>query len=291
MICEFRENDHTYWLDGKRLISVTQLLRKHGLTEDYGYVGEEVLRAKAAYGQLVHEEIKEYTQNGTIGMSAEFVDYLRLIAQTHVKPIKVETIVNNDIVAGTYDMLAMDKDGYVLIDHKTTAKLNKEALAWQLGLYNYLGEHKANKFYAFHLLPNGKSRAVEITPKSTDEIEKLLQAERDGQIYHNDNLLVVDKKKIAQLAQCEQKIAQLKEQISSMEETRKALYAILVNAMENASITNYESDLLDITYVAPYTRATIDATSLRKDYPDIAEKYAKKSFMSASVRVKLKCKS
>ena len=54
----FDEKTHTYTDDGKHLISVTQLMKKHGLAPDYSGVSESVLGAKAQRGTLIHKEIE-----------------------------------------------------------------------------------------------------------------------------------------------------------------------------------------------------------------------------------------
>ena len=45
----FNEENHTYTLGDKTLISVTQLLKKHGLSTDYSGVDAEILE-RAAHG-------------------------------------------------------------------------------------------------------------------------------------------------------------------------------------------------------------------------------------------------
>ena len=44
---EFNPDSHEYTLDGKKLISVTQLMRKYGLAPDYSNVSPATLEAKA----------------------------------------------------------------------------------------------------------------------------------------------------------------------------------------------------------------------------------------------------
>lgn len=50
----FNEEQHTYWLGDKRLISVTRLLKKHGLSTDYSAVNPDVLEKAAKKGTAVH---------------------------------------------------------------------------------------------------------------------------------------------------------------------------------------------------------------------------------------------
>ena len=59
---KFKEDTHRYFdlKTGKELISVTTLLRKHGLAPNYGNVDPQVLKAKAERGKLIHLEIEKY---------------------------------------------------------------------------------------------------------------------------------------------------------------------------------------------------------------------------------------
>ena len=43
----FKEDTHEYFNGDKKLISVTQLMRKHGLAPNYDGIPDAVLRAKA----------------------------------------------------------------------------------------------------------------------------------------------------------------------------------------------------------------------------------------------------
>ena len=73
-----------------------------------------------------------------------------------------------------------------------------------------------------------------------------------------------------------------------MEAREKELKQQLVEAMEFYGIKSFKSDVLELTYVAPTTRSTIDSARLKKEHPDLAEQYSKTSNVAASVRVTLK---
>jgi predicted phage-related endonuclease len=85
-----------------------------------------------------------------------------------------------------------------------------------------------------------------------------------------------------------QKITSILQMKKDMEEQEKALKQKLLEAMEAYGVKSFETDMIKMTYVAPTTRSTIDSTKLKKDHPDIAEKYTKVSNVSASVRVTVK---
>lgn len=68
---KFDADTHTYLLGGTPLISVTQLLHKHGLVPDYGGVDGDVLERKAARGTLIHREIEAWIKTGEDGFTTE----------------------------------------------------------------------------------------------------------------------------------------------------------------------------------------------------------------------------
>ena len=74
----------------------------------------------------------------------------------------------------------------------------------------------------------------------------------------------------------------------ALDDQEKLLKQELVKAMERCDIKSFENDNIKMVYVAPTTRSTIDSTRLKKEHPDIVEKYSKVSEVSASVRVTLK---
>ena len=77
----FNEAEHTYTLGEKTLISVTQLLKKHGLSTNYANVDAEVLEKAANKGTAVHKEIENYIKNGDVGFTSELIDYIDITEQ------------------------------------------------------------------------------------------------------------------------------------------------------------------------------------------------------------------
>jgi len=85
-----------------------------------------------------------------------------------------------------------------------------------------------------------------------------------------------------------QKIADIVTAKKKLEEQEKELKEKLKEAMEKCNIKKFESDILDITYVAETTSTSIDSAKLKKKYPDIAAECSKTSKRSAYVKVVLK---
>ena len=73
-----------------------------------------------------------------------------------------------------------------------------------------------------------------------------------------------------------------------LEKEEKQLKEQLKEAMEICNIEKFESNLLNITYVAETTTNNIDSKKLKKKYPEIAEECSRESKRSAYVKITMK---
>lgn len=187
--CKFYEETHEYWLGYwqdndefvrvKKLISVTQLMKKYELVKGYGNIPKSILNKKAQYGSLVHKEIDDYIKYGNVGFTTEVGEFIMFCKVQDFRPIKSEFIVYNDVCAGTLDMLAEYNGFIVRIDNKTTATYDAEYLSWQLSIYDYLDTQKCDKLGCLWFKNGLQYKDVEF--KDIKEIEYLMQRERKGE--------------------------------------------------------------------------------------------------------------
>lgn len=77
-------------------------------------------------------------------------------------------------------------------------------------------------------------------------------------------------------------------QKKKLDEQEKLMKQKILKAMEEHGVKSFENECVKFVYVAPTTRTTIDSTKLKKELPDVAEKYSKISNVSASVRITVK---
>lgn len=141
-----------------------------------------------------------------------------------------------------------------------------------------MGGNAADKLQAFHFA--SPLKVVDLEPIPLDEIEKLLECERNGEIYKPKQLTVAD---------------DLLERIADLALTKKAieaeeveLKAQLLEAMRAQGIGKHETESLNILYIAPSTQERIDSKKLKAELPEIAAKYTKTSKVKDSVRITLK---
>ena len=137
---KFNKEKHEYSDNGKVLISVTQLLKKHGLSTDFSNVDKDLLNAKAERGTMIREEGERDIKKRGIGFTAERMGYIDLSAKHELVPAKAEVRVSNGFIAGTLDQWGFDtkNNQYYIGDIKTGSVINYNELRWQLSLYDYL---------------------------------------------------------------------------------------------------------------------------------------------------------
>lgn len=83
-------------------------------------------------------------------------------------------------------------------------------------------------------------------------------------------------------------ITQIEAQKALISKKSDEMRAQLLAAMEQYGVKKFENDVLSVTYVAPTTRTSIDSTKLKKEMPEVAEKYSKTSNVKASIKITVK---
>ena len=181
---EFNEATHTYTLNGVVLPSVTQIISEI-MPNKYANVNKRVLNEKAKFGTEGHKII-EYLNISDLENAKKRIrsienksleicirEYLRLVSKYNINPHIHEMKVHYGyIYAGTLDMIASVNKEIYLIDIKFTSALDKEYLAWQLGMYSLALNRKLlfDKYYCLWLPKGELGQLVEIQPKTIEEI-------------------------------------------------------------------------------------------------------------------------
>lgn len=138
---EFIEDGHIYLVNGIQVESVTQLLQKV-FPDKYSSVPASILAQKAEYGTTIHSAIERH-ENGLktahMGIWAKIAlaQYEKLKKENGFTVESQEQIVfYKDKFCGRYDMTVINKNGLLCLgDIKTTYKLDRDYLSYQLSLY------------------------------------------------------------------------------------------------------------------------------------------------------------
>jgi len=311
MIITFDEKDHVYTLNGEIAdISVTQLLAKHGLGTEYGDVDKKTLSAARAYGNHVHKDlenvlaIEKYQPITTFG--DQYLDWLYLNDLRGRPEQKLGIQWHGLLICGTADAMLYEKtvNKQVIVDHKTTASLNKEQVSWQVSILDYMarklefetinnvslgwGTSKQQiEFYCLHC----DKKTEKMTPVKLDkipdsEIEKLFNAELNGKKYQRP-ALVISKINALDFEEAQAEMEYLTDRMKRAEDNIKKFREIFSREMEKQNVKSWVSPSgnYKVTYVPPTTQVRVDGKDLKKKFPDIYAMVAKPSLKSAYVLI------
>ena len=291
MEIKFDETLHKYTVDGKEVISVTQLLQKHKITPSYDAVDKELLRVASERGTLIHEEVEKWIESGESGFTKEaerICDYLNSTADKDSQIIS-EQMVANDVVAGRFDILFTYKKELVLADIKTGNSKHLFGWSWQLSLYKYLYEKmNGKKIDSLQILwaNNGGMTVIPCEYVGDDKVENLLNAEREGRLI-SDVDLGVSEEELVDLEELMEKITVKEKELKLLKDMVDSVKTVLYGTMEKEGIKTVDRGNLKITYVAPSSRTSVDSKKLEKEEPEIYKKYVKTTTVAGSIKITL----
>ena len=305
----FDEKQHRYTVDGEiASISVTQLLRKHGLAPNYANVSEQVLAKKAERGTDIHKDLEclikypkydPFTNEGK-AFKRYIDEFIDCAAAEQLLGYKY----NNMWICGTADVVGFFKKkekGCFIADHKTTVLINREYVSWQVSILDYMLRQAdeingkkinwkgANEFLCFHYSKDGELEVIKLDKIPDEEIERLFACEYFGEKYER-KLLVLDNEIELGMNQISAAIEHHEKTLKKLEEQQKKYQEIIIKAMEEQGIKSFENDQIKLTYVPGQDRLVIDKEKVKRDYPQIYDKVLKVSKVKPSLRITLKGK-
>lgn len=88
-------------------------------------------------------------------------------------------------------------------------------------------------------------------------------------------------------AEVSNKIAEFEKEIKRLKDAEDKLKEAILAEMESKNIIKLTTDTLNITYVAPTVRETLDSKALKEELPDIYDEYVKLSNVKSSIRLRV----
>ena len=284
----FNKESHTYFLDGKQLSGITALLERKLFPTKYAGVDEDTLHKAAEYGSNVHEQIAEDDGVDEFVLD-EVLSYRKIITANNLKPIAHEYLVtDSDKYASAIDLVFENEDGTVdLADIKTTYKLDKDYVSWQLSIYAYLFELcnpgvKVNNLYGLWLRDD-KSSYEKVYRHDKDEVLRLLADDTEDCFLPDAPKMPADIVEMA--SQLEEYFTILKRYEKQYKEQEKEFKTRLTKLMGEAGIYNISIGGLKISYVKGYTKSSLDSARLKKEMPEIIDKYSKTTNVSPTIKI------
>lgn len=290
----FDDLTHSYWANGKELIGVTTLMKKHNLSPDYSMIPKEVLDNAAAKGTELHKLLEDYDN----GLPYHPCTAIQMYSELGKKHVASEYLVSDgETVASFIDKVYETENPNVveIADIKTTSELHVKSVAWQLGIYAYLFERQnpGLKVGCCSVLWFDKNTQrlksyQQIVPASREEVIALLEAEKKGETYQSvevtkDISLILSEPEILEYLEETSKIAEIKQVVESLtvkvkDTEARILKYMLENGDEEIQLPNGS-----LRIKKPYLRSSIDSARLKKEHSDIYEKYLKTTEVGASL--------
>ena len=285
----FNEWLHVYTAsDGHTLIGVTELMKRHALSPDYGGISKDVLEKAAARGTAIHQLLQDYDDGKAVIEDENLKAYKALGLKVHCSEYLVS---DNEIVATFIDKVL---DDCSLADVKTTSSVHRRPLEWQLSIGAYLFElqnpgKKVPHLYCIHVR-DGKAKLIEVSRIPDDAVERLLECERCGVVYSDnpvpaDAALALEEQAVVLAEQLDQ-IARLKLAIKETEQASAELQQRLYDYMTENNLDEMACELGTFVRKSPYTKKSLDSARLKKEKPELYEQYLKESEIKGSITFK-----
>ena len=298
----FEKVSHSYWKkDGTELIGLTSLMRKHSLGADYSGISESTLKAAAAKGTEIHELLQAYDE-GTLIVNEPLVEkYRDTIANMGLKHLRSEFLVSDNEIVATFIDKVYDtgiENTVDLADIKTTQKVHKRALQWQLGVNKVLIEQQCPGIKVrncFCIWIDKASRKlkdiVPIEPVTDEEVAALLSCEKRGDIFVDAyNIpsadLVLSDEEISDVVAKSAKVEELKAAVKEIEDAIKVYYDKVRDYMVEHDLEELATEGGVFKLKKAYERTTVDSSALRRYAPEILTKCSKTTTVAASVSFK-----
>ena len=294
----FDEVNHKYYLsDGITEISgITRRLGKSIFFRDkFKGIPEHILQNAAAKGTMVHNQLDQYVKGLPYMPIPEVESFQKLKQKELFQCLDSEFLISDMRQYATMiDLITAESDGSLALnDHKTTYKLDKEYLSWQLSICRYLFENQTGvrieKLFAIHF-KDGKVKRVEVGHKTDEEVINMLYTDKYMQNEmptETSEVLSIPKKDIATLEKLENKIVAMSEQIKQLEMEKSVFLNGIGKQMEEHGVDKVQFGRIAITLTKPYERESIDAAKLYEAYPDLEGKFTKKAYVKGSVKLKI----
>ena len=84
------------------------------------------------------------------------------------------------------------------------------------------------------------------------------------------------------------RLVKLSTRFNKVADEMESLKAAILAEMERKNIIKVETPKMEVTYIAPTTRESIDTKALKAECPEVADAYTKIMPVKSSVRIKLK---
>lgn len=286
----FNQERHTYLntLTGKTLQGITGTLINRVFPDKYKDIPPHILQRAAERGTMVHEDIELHETLGVDPFTEEGRHYVKLKAENGLKFLASEhTVSDLEHYATNIDAVYEVEENIVdLGDFKTTCKLDKESLSWQLSVCAHFLElnnpHiKVRRLFGIWLRGD-IARLIEVGRHSDAEVKALIEADRKDTAFDWFPAFP------DYITENEAALCHLGKRIKELTEEYEAVKSEILTKMIENNDKSFDTGNVLITVVAPSERETFDSKKFKADHADLYGQYTRKSKTKESLKLTLR---
>lgn len=291
----FDKDTHTYTTpEGVRLQGITGIIERQLFPDKYSGVPEFVMKRAAERGSFVHEVCELVDDLDIDHESEEARNYQKIKKSYGLQYEASEYLVSdNEHFASCIDKVYRESDSeFSLGDIKTTYKLDKEYVRWQLSIYAYLFERqnpgcKVVRLFAIWLR-GSISELLEVERIPDGIILELLSAEIEGRKFINPYAVPSVKTDMPlKYREMEDSIIEITEQAKYWSERKKELTDGVMKEMVKAGAYSWKGESVSFIRKKDSIRRTFDREAFERDYPGVYDKYLVDTPVCGSITLKV----
>ncbi|MGN0318275.1 MAG: hypothetical protein ACI4E1_10140 [Lachnospira sp.] len=268
----FVEDTHQYFINEKELKGVTGILTRRLFPDKYKYVVKEVLDNSANRGKYIHRMCELVDDLCIEPESIEAKNYIIIKEKYNLKPVAREYLITDgEHYASAIDAVYEVDGGVVLNDLKTTYKLDKEYISWQLSIYKYFFELNNPDIEVKGLtatwLKGDIAEYVEIKEKSREQVLELLRCDI------NDEEFKVEYSTPEFIRSRVEALVLLKSRINELQSQFDALKSEVEDGMRSGNYDTIKTDSITFSLTKDSTTKSFDSKKFKKENSDLYNNY------------------
>lgn len=286
----FDQDNHTYTNTetGEMYRGITSTLIHRLFPDKYSGIPQNILERAARKGSVVHEDIELHEMVGTAPATEEGRNYVRLKEDNQLRFLESEyTVSDLKHYATNIDAIyKVDETQVDLADFKTTSKLDKESLSWQLSICACFFEQNnphisVRKLYGIWL--RGEiAELVEVKRHTAEEVQTLIRADL------NDLPFGYTPQLPDYIRDNEMLLTSLAKRIKALTEEYDSVKAQVLEQMLKHKDKSFDTGNLLITVMKPSTRESFDSKKFKEEHSDLYNQYIKTSQTKESLKLTLR---
>lgn len=286
----FNQEQHTYKNvgTGEEYKGITGTLLRRVFPDRYKDVPQAILDKAAERGSLAHESIELAETIGVTPTTEEGKNYLKLKEKFRLQFLASEhTVSDLEQYATNIDAIYEVKENVVdLADYKTTYKLDKECLSWQLSICAYFFElnnpHiKVRKLYGIWLRGD-IAQLVEVGRHTDLEVKTLIEADLNNVVFDYSPAFP------DYITENEMALCELGRHIKELSEEYDAIKSEILAKMIENNDKSFDTGNVLITVIAPSQRETFDSKKFKTEHANLYGQYVKTSTTKESLKITLR---